>query len=378
MAKRDYYEVLGVQRNSGADELKKAYRKLALKFHPDKNHNDKDSEEKFKEVSEAYDVLSDPKKRQMYDQYGHAASQAGGFGGGGPFGGGGENYGSFQDLFNDVFGDFFGGQRGGRSRETRQPRGADLRYTLNITFEEAATGCEKQISFMRNRPCTACKGAGSKIGESPITCPECQGAGEVRFQQGFFAVSRPCPQCQGEGTIIKNPCITCRGAKVVQTPSKLEVSVPAGVTTGQRLKLKSEGDGAPGGGQPGDLYVVMQLLQHPIFERQDDDVLCEIPISFADAAVGTEISVPTLTGHVALKIPAGTPNAKTFRIKGKGFPHLGGYGSGELYVRIVVDVPTSLNSEQKDLLKKFEAATGGETPLKKQFKDKLKQLKREL
>jgi molecular chaperone DnaJ len=376
VAKRDYYEVLGVQKNVNADELKKAYRKLAMKFHPDKNQGNKEAEEKFKEVSEAYEVLSDQKKRQMYDQYGHVANQGGA---GGPFGSGAENYGSFQDLFNDVFGDFFGaGGRsgGGRSRDPRQQKGADLRYTLNITFEEAATGCEKKISFMRNRACTTCKGSGSKSGEAPVTCTECQGAGEVRFQQGFFAVSRPCPKCHGEGTMIKNPCHVCHGARTVQTPSKLEVSVPAGVSTGQRLKLRSEGDMAPGGGVAGDLYVVMQLMPHPIFERQDDDILCEIPLSFSEAALGAEISVPTLTGHVALKIPPGTPSAKTFRIKGKGYPHLGGYGAGELYVRVVVDVPTSLNSEQKELLKKLETS-GGETPLKKQFREKLKQLKRD-
>jgi molecular chaperone DnaJ len=372
VAKRDYYEVLGVSRNAGADELKKSYRKLALQFHPDKNHNNKEAEEKFKELSEAYDVLSDQKKRQMYDQFGHAAGQAGGFGGS-PFG---EGAGGFQDLFNDVFGDFFGGQRGSRSRESRQQRGADLRYTLNISFEEAATGSEKQISFMRNRSCTQCKGSGSKSGDAPSTCPECQGAGEVRFQQGFFAVSRPCPKCHGEGSVIKNPCGTCRGARVVQTPTKLEVSVPAGVGTGQRLKLRGEGDGPAGAGSNGDLYVVMQLTPHVIFERQDDDIMCEIPLSFSEAAIGTELSVPTLKGQVSLKIPSGTPSGKTFRIKGKGFPHLGGYGTGELYVRVIVDVPSSLSSEQKELIKKFDSV-GAETPLKKQFNEKLKQLKKD-
>lgn len=371
MAKRDYYEVLGVPKNSSPDELKKNYRKLALKYHPDKNQNNKESEEKFKEISEAYDVLSDAKKRQMYDQFGHAASGAGGFGGAGFS----EGAGGFQDLFNDVFGDFFGGQRG-KSRDPRQQRGADLRYSLNIMFEEAGSGCEKQINFMRNRACATCKGLGSKTGEAPVTCTECHGAGEVRFQQGFFAVARPCPKCDGEGTIIKNPCQTCKGSKLVPTPTKLEVSVPAGVNTGQRLKLRGEGDGAPGGGQSGDLYVVIQLIEHPIFERQDDDILCEIPLGFSEAVLGSELSVPTLNGEVALKVPAGTPSGKTFRIKGKGFPRLGGYGSGELYVRVVVDVPTNPTSEQKELLKKFDAA-GQETPLKKQFKEKIKSLKKD-
>lgn len=372
MAKRDYYDVLGVQRTSGADELKKAYRKLALQFHPDKNPDDKGAEEKFKEVSEAYDVLSDAKKRQMYDQFGHAASGAGGFGGGGGYE---YNSGGFQDLFNDVFGDFFGGQRGGRSRDPRKQRGADLRYTLTVSFEDAGVGCEKQISFMRNRSCTTCKGSGSKSGETPTPCVQCGGAGEVRFQQGFFAVSRPCPQCHGEGTVIKNPCNTCRGARVVQTPTKLAVSVPAGVNTGQRLKLKSEGDEGPQGGPPGDLYVVIQLAQHVLFERQDDEIMCEVPLSYSEAALGTEISVPTLNGQVSLKIPHGTPSGKTFRVKGKGFPHLGGYGAGDLFVRVVVDVPASLNSEQKDLLKKLETATQ-ETPMKKEYKEKIRSLKK--
>jgi molecular chaperone DnaJ len=370
-SKRDYYEVLGVTRAANADELKKAYRKLALKHHPDKNQHDKTSEEKFKEVSEAYEALSDPKKRQIYDQFGHAGMGAGGFGGGGDFGGGG----SFQDLFNDVFGDFFGGGGRGRTRDPHKQRGADLRYTLNITYEEAASGCEKQISFMRNRSCGTCKGSGSKSGEGATTCPQCAGAGEVHFQQGFFAVSRPCPQCHGEGTIVKNPCTVCKGQRVVPTPTKLAVSVPAGVNTGQRLKLKAEGDGGPQGGPSGDLYVVMQLLTHTLFERQDDDVLCEIPLSFAEATMGTEISVPTLNGQVALKIPNGTPSAKTFRIKGKGFPHLGGYGAGDLFVRVLIDIPEDLTSEQKDLLKKFDAIAK-ETPLKKDFKEKVKNLKR--
>lgn len=371
MAKRDYYEVLGVARTSGAEEIKKAYRKLALKFHPDKNQNDKAAEEKFKEISEAYDVLSDPKKRQMYDQFGHSASQAG-FGGN-PFGAGGEG-GSFQDLFNDVFGDFFGGARG-RTRDPQKQRGPDLRYTLNVTFEEAATGCEKQINFMRNRPCTTCKGSGSKSGEGPAVCTQCNGVGEVRFQQGFFAVSRTCPQCQGEGAIIKNPCGTCKGTRVVSSGARLSVNVPAGVNTGQRLKLKGEGDSGSQGGPPGDLYVVIQLLPHVLFERQEDDVLCEIPISFFEASVGTDLNIPTLTGEVELKIPPGTSSGKVFRIKGKGFPHLGGYGAGDLFARTVVDVPDSLNSEQKEILKKLDSSHLN-TPLKKAFNEKLRKIKR--
>ena len=381
MAKKDYYDLLGVARSANPEEIKKAYRKMALKYHPDKNRDDKSAEDKFKEVSEAYDVLGDPKKKQMYDQFGHAgvgAGGPGGFGAGGfgagftGFGGQGQEFnGSFQDLFNDVFGDFFGGRRG---RDPRKQRGADLRYTLNVTFEEAGSGTEKQVSFMRNRPCGTCKGTGGKAGEVPTTCGQCNGVGEVHFQQGFFAVSRPCPTCNGEGTIIKNPCPVCRGNKMVPTPTKLAVSVPAGVNSGQRLKLKGEGDVGLQGGPAGDLYVVIQLAQHPLFERQDDDVLFELPLSFMEAAMGTEMSVPTLSGQVALKIPAGTPSGKLFRIKGKGFPHLGGYGAGDLFVKVTIDIPDELTGDQKELLKKFDAATK-ETPLKKSYKEKLKNLK---
>lgn len=370
--KRDYYEVLGVTRAASPEELKKAYRKLALQHHPDKNPGSKESEDKFKEVSEAYDVLSNEKKRQMYDQFGHAGANAN-FGGGGP--GGFGDAGSFQDIFNDVFGDFFNqGRGGGRSRERGKPRGSDLRYTLNVSFEDAAAGCEKQINFMRNKTCTTCKGSGSKSGTGRTTCSQCGGMGEVRFQQGFFAVSRPCPACDGQGSVIKDPCGPCRGNGVVQTASKLSVTVPAGVNTGQRLKLKNEGDMGPQGGTPGDLYVVIQLDEHPLFERQDDDVICELPVGFAEAALGVEAMVHTLYGNVALKIPSGTPSGKVFRIKGKGFPRLGSFGSGDLFVKVVVDVPDHLNSEQKDLLKKLNESFA-DTPLKKEYKSKIKNLK---
>lgn len=375
MAKRDYYEVLGVSKSASGDELKKAYRKLALQYHPDKNPGDKQAEEKFKEVSEAYESLSDPQKRQMYDQFGHAAAGAGpgGFGGFSGFSG---DASSFQDLFNDVFGDIFGGGGGrGRSRDGGRSRGADLRYTLSVTYEEAATGCEKQINFMKNKTCGTCKGTGSKSASSRTKCTQCQGRGEIRFQQGFFAVSRPCNACDGSGEVIKDPCGTCRGEGVVQAASKLAVNVPAGVNTGQRLKLKGEGDLGSHGGSAGDLYVVIQLLEHPLFERQNDDVLCELPLSFIEATLGTEANVHTLNGSVALKIPAGTPSGKVFRIKGKGFPHLGGYGAGDIFVKVVVDVPASIPSEGKDLLKKLDSMMG-DTPLKKQYKEKVKNLSR--
>lgn len=369
MAKRDYYEVLGVEKSASADDLKKAFRKLALKFHPDKNKS-KEAEEKFKEISEAYNVLSDPQKRQAYDQFGHSASQ--GFGGGQGFGG--FEGGGFQDIFSDVFGEFFGGGgRGGRSRGGAR-RGADLRYTLNITFEEAAAGCEKEISFMRNRSCDTCKGTGSK--DSKITtCSQCNGTGEVRYQQGFFALARTCQQCNGEGSVIKNPCSACKGQKTTSSPAKLSVSIPAGLNTGQRLKLKNEGDAGPGPGLNGDLYVVVQLTSHPIFEREEDDVHCTVPVSFTEAALGADLEIPTLTGTVSLNIPPGTPSDKVFRIKGKGFPHFGGFGSGDLYVKVLVDVPGYLSYEQKELLKQLAEASV-DTPLKRQFQEKLKQAKR--
>jgi len=382
--KRDLYEVLGVQRTASADEVKKAYRALARQHHPDKNQGDKASEEKFKEISHAYDVLSDEKKRQMYDQFGHEGVQ-GGFGGGGGFGGFGGGFGagagaggagSFQDVFTEMFGDFFGGRGAGRGAGgQRKTRGADLRYTLNISFEEAAAGAEKQISFMRQRTCQTCKGTGSKTNETLSPCQQCGGLGEVRFQQGFFAVARPCPVCHGEGTVVKNPCGTCHGQGVNQQASKLAVSVPAGVSTGQRLKLKGEGDSGAHGGPTGDLYVVINVAEHPLFGRDEDDITLELPISFAEATLGCEIEAPTLSGAVALKIASGTPNGKVFRIKGKGFPHLGGYGAGDLFVKVLVDVPTHLTTEQKDLLKKFDQLAG-ETPLKKAFKEKLKKHKR--
>jgi molecular chaperone DnaJ len=364
--KKDYYDLLGVDRNVSEDDIKKAYRKLALKYHPDRNPGDRQAEEKFKEVSEAYQVLSDSQKRAQYDQFGHAA-----FGDGGPFGGGFDFTGGFEDVFGDIFGEFFGGT----SRRRSRARGEDLRYNLTLTFEEAVAGTEKKIKIPRQGGCETCHGNGAKQGTAPQTCPTCRGRGQVSFQQGFFSVSRTCNQCHGHGTIIKDPCATCGGTGRVRKLHTLSIKIPAGVDTGSRLKLRNEGESAPGGGVSGDLYVVVQVEPHPIFVRDNLDIICDVPISFVQAALGTEIDVPTLEGKVKMKIPAGTQSAKIFRIKGKGVKDVQGYQQGDQHVRVVVETPTHLTPRQKELLKEF-ASSGGEevNPLSKGFFDKVKEL----
>jgi molecular chaperone DnaJ len=373
MAKRDYYETLGVARNANADDLKKAYRKLAVQFHPDKNPGDKAAEEKFKELSEAYEVLSDPKKRQAYDQFGHAAAGMGGGGAGGfDFSGGA---GSFNDIFSDIFGDIFGGGggrgQGGRKRARGRP-GADLRTTLDITFEEAAFGTEKVISVPRSVQCETCEGSGAKPGTQPVNCAQCGGRGEVTFQQGFFAISRPCPACEGEGQTIASPCSNCRGTGKTQKKSQIAIKIPAGIDSGQRMKLSNEGESGERGGSPGDLYVTINILEHEFFEREEFDVICEVPITFVQAALGTTLEVPTLEGKVEMKIPAGTQSHKIFRLKHKGLARLGGHGRGDQLVRVVVEVPTSLSGEQKDLLKKFDQTGGKCNPMHESFFDRVK------
>jgi molecular chaperone DnaJ len=367
-AKKDYYELLGVNRNASEDEIKKAYRKLALQYHPDRNPGNKQAEEKFKEVSEAYSVLSDPQKRAQYDQFGHAA-----FGEGGPFAGGFDFSGGFEDIFGDIFGEFFGTGAGGRRRG--RARGEDLRYNLTLKFEEAVRGAEKKIKIPRHGPCETCRGSGAKPGTAPQTCPTCRGRGQVSFQQGFFSVSRTCGQCQGQGTIIKDPCSACGGAGRVRTMHTLSIKIPPGVDNGSRLKLRGEGESGPAGGTPGDLYVVIQVEPHPIFIRDELDIVCEIPISFVQAALGAEIDVPTLEGKVKMKIPAGTQSGKVFRLKGKGVKDHQGYRQGDQLVRVVVETPTRLTAKQRELLKEFAALSGEEVnPLSKGFFDKMKEL----
>ena len=362
--KKDYYELLGVGRSASEDEIKKAYRKLALQFHPDRNPGDKQAEEKFKEVSEAYSVLSDSQKRSQYDQFGHAAFGEGGPGGGFDFSGG------FEDVFSDIFGEFFGGG-GGR----RRGRGQDLRYSLALKFEEAVAGVEKKIKIPRHGTCETCRGNGAKPGTTPQTCPTCRGRGQVSFQQGFFSVSRTCNQCQGQGTIIKEPCLNCSGAGRVRNMHTLSVKIPAGVDNGSRLKLRGEGEAGAAGGSPGDLYVVVQVESHPIFMRDNLEIVCDVPISFVQAALGAEIDVPTLDGKVKMKIPAGTQSGKVFRMKGKGIKDVHGIHQGDQHVRVTVETPTRLTTKQKELLKEFAAITGEEiNPLAKGFFDKVKEL----
>ncbi len=352
MAKRDFYDVLGVSKNASPEELKSAYRKLALKHHPDKNPGDKISEEKFKEAGEAYGILSDSEKKQNYDNFGHAAfeggggRQAGGFGGG--FGGA-----DFSDIFEDFFGDFGGGgrSRGGRSTNNR---GSDLRYDLSITLEEAYKGKKQDIKFSTTEKCTTCKGNGSKPGHSPDRCTVCGGNGKVRSNQGFFTVQQTCPQCQGTGEEINNPCTDCNGQGNKQASKKISVTIPKGVDDGTRIRLAGKGEAGTKGGANGDLYLFINVHSHDLFKRSDENLFFEFPISIADAALGTTIEIPIIDGGKAkIKIPDGTQNGKQFRLKGKGMPYMRGSGNGDLYVQINTEVPISLNKEQKELLEKF-------------------------
>ena len=369
MDKKDYYEVLGLSRNAGEDEIKKAYRKLALQYHPDRNPGDKQAEEKFKELSEAYQVLADPEKRAKYDQFGHAA-----FGETGPFAGGFDFSHGFEDIFGDIFGEFFGGAARGRGR-ARAQRGEDLRYNLEISFEQAAFGVEKKIKIPRHGPCEECEGAGAEKGTSPQTCPACKGSGQTAFQQGFFTVSRTCNQCGGQGRIIAHPCPSCSGAGLSRKFHTINVKIPAGVDTGSRLKLRGEGENGARGGPPGDLYVVIIVQDHAIFARDGSDVICEMPVSFVNATLGAEIEVPTLEGRVKMKIPAGTQSNAIFRLKGRGIKDVHGGRRGDEHVRVLVETPTRLNARQKRLLKEF-AEEGGEEaqPIAKGFFEKVKEL----
>ena len=365
-AKRDYYDVLGVSRNVGSDELKKAYRKIALKCHPDRNPGDKESEERFKEASEAYQILSDPERRAQYDRFGHAAFEQGGFGGF-DFSASG-----FEDIFGDIFGDFFGGSRRGRSRSRR---GEDLRYDLEVTFEESVFGAEKTLRIPRLSSCDACKGSGSKNGAPRETCSACRGSGQLRYQQGLFSIAKTCGQCQGQGSVLRDPCRTCGGSGAVQADHTLSVRIPPGVDTGSRLKLRGEGESGLNGGPTGDLYVVLHVREHPLFTRDGNDVICNVPIGFTQAALGSEIDVPTPHGKMKMKIPAGTQTGNVFRLKGKGVPDVRGYGHGDALVRVVVETPKKLNPRQRELLEEFARVSGEEVhPLSKGFFDKVKEM----
>lgn len=352
MSKRDYYDVLGVNRDASDDEIKKAYRKLAMKHHPDRNPDSKDAEEKFKEAKEAYEILSDPQKKAAYDRYGHAGVDTS-MGAGG----GGHGFEGFADAFGDIFGDIFGGGRGaGRSNVYR---GADLRYNLEISLEEAARGAEKTIRIPTTEECDTCHGSGAKPGTQPKTCPTCGGAGQVRIQQGFFSIQQTCPKCHGAGRIVPDPCRDCGGAGRVKKQKTLEVKIPAGIDEGMRLRHAGHGEPGVNGGPPGDLYVEIHIRAHPVFQRDHDDLHCEMPISFTTAALGGEIEIPTLEGMARLKIPAETQSGKVFRLRGKGIRNVRTHANGDLLCHVVVETPVKLTDRQKELLREFEEISSG-------------------
>ena len=368
--KKDYYEVLGVNRDASDEEIKKSYRKLAMKFHPDRNPDNPKAEEQFKEAKEAYETLSDDQKRAAYDQYGHAAFEHGG--GASGFGGAG-----FGDAFGDIFGDIFGGGRQGCQRNNVY-RGADLRYNMEISLEDAAKGTETKIRIPVQAACETCKGTGAKAGKSPVTCTTCAGHGQVRMQQGFFSVQQTCPKCHGSGKTIKeeDKCGTCHGAGRQKINKTLSVKIPAGVDEGDRIRLTGEGEAGVNGGPTGDLYVVVHLKQHEIFQRDGGNLHCEMPISFSTAALGGEIEVPTLGGSAKMKIPAETQTGGVFRLKGKGIKPLRQSDHGDLMVHVVVETPVKLTEKQKDLLREFEISTqadsGKHSPRNKSWVDKVK------
>ena len=368
MAKRDYYETLGLARGATEEEIKKAYRKLAMKHHPDRAPDDKKAEEKFKDAKEAYEILSDAEKREAYDRFGHAGvdPNMGAAGAGG-----------FADAFGDIFGDIFGGGRQQRGGGAQVYRGADLRYSLEITLEQAARGYDTQIRVPSWANCEICHGSGAKPGTRQTTCPTCNGNGQVRMQQGFFSIQQTCPKCHGAGKIIADPCTACSGAGKVKTSKTLEVKIPAGIDEGMRIR--SSGNGEPGvnGGPPGDLYVEVHIRQHAVFQRDGDDLHCEMPISFAVAALGGEIEVPTLAGRAEITIPDGTQTGKTFRLRGKGIKGLRSSYPGDLYCHVVLETPVRLTEHQKKLLKELESSTqeGGDkhSPQSKSWFDKVKE-----
>ncbi len=362
MAKRDYYEILGVERGADAKEVKKAYRRLAMKFHPDRNPDDATAEEKFKEATEAYDILSDDQKRAAYDQYGHAGVDPNAAGAG--FGGGA----SFSDIFGDVFGDIFGGAGGGG--RTRANRGADLRYTLELDLEEAVKGATVKIRVPSQVECKTCSGTGAEKGSEPEDCGTCHGQGQVRMQQGFFSIQQTCPRCRGAGKIIRNPCKACHGLGLTEEQKTLSVKVPAGVDTGDRIRLAGEGEIGSHGGPAGDLYVQVAVREHKIFTRDGRNLYCEVPISFVDAALGGELEVPTLDGRVKLKIPEETQTGRLFRLRGKGVMPVRGGTAGDLLCRVVVETPVNLTKKQKELLRDFYStmeASGGQAPRKENW-----------
>jgi len=371
---RDYYEVLGLQKGGSAEEIKKAYRKLAVKFHPDKNPGDKTAEDKFKELGEAYEVLSDPQKRGAYDQYGHAAFDRRAGGGFGQAGGFHDPFDIFRDVFGggSIFEDLFGTSR---SDPSQPQRGDDLRYDMELTFLEAARGCEKEISVSKPEACDSCAGSGAEEGSKSRTCSFCGGRGQVISSRGIFSIAQTCPHCQGAGRVIDKPCKTCRGTGRRERSSKIKLRIPAGVDSGSRLRSSGNGEAGFRGGPSGDLYVVLHVRAHEFFQRDGDDLLCEVPVGFVQAALGADIEVPTLDNKAMIKLPAGTQPGTMFRLKGHGIKSVQGHGSGDLHVRINVEVPTHLTAAQKAKLQEFsELCNGKESPLSQSFFERAKKL----
>jgi len=361
--KRDYYDVLGVGKSADATEIKKAYRKLAMKYHPDKNPGDKEAEEKFKEINEAYEVLSDETKRKNYDQFGHEGVNGQGFGGAGGFGG--QGFGGFDDIFGDIFGDMFGGGfGGGRPRRRGPERGADIRQRINISFEEAAFGKKVQVKINRSEECDECHGSGAKTGTSKKTCPTCNGSGQVQSVQrtpfGNIASTRTCSTCNGEGEVIDSPCSKCHGKGSIRKTKTIEVDIPAGIDEGQMIKLSGQGELGTRGGPRGDLYIEVSVNVHQLFTREGYDVYLEMPITFAQATLGDEIQVPTLDGKVQYQVPEGTQTGTVFRLKGKGIPKLRSNVRGDQYVKVIVEIPKKLNDKQKELVRQFAKECGEE------------------
>ena len=372
--KRDFYDILGVNRDASDEDIKKSYRKLAMKFHPDRNPDSKDAEEKFKEAKEAYEILSEPEKRRAYDAYGHAGVNPQMGAGPGGFAGGGEGFGGFSEAFGDIFGEIFGGARGRGGQQVY--RGADLRYNMDITLEQAARGTETKIRIPSLDECATCHGSGAKPGTKPKTCHTCNGQGQVRLQQGFFSIQQTCPTCHGTGKVIPEPCAACGGAGRTKNHKTLSVKIPAGVDDGDRIRLSGEGEGGMNGGPPGDLYVVVQLKPHSVFQREGADLHCEMPISFTIAALGGEINIPTLEGEAKIKIPAETQTGQVFRLRGKGIRPVRQTSAGDLMCHVVVETPVRLAERQRELLRELEEINKKDgdrhNPRAKSFMDKVK------
>jgi molecular chaperone DnaJ len=372
MAKRDYYEVLGLSKGASAEDIKRAYRTKAKELHPDRNKDNPKAESQFKEAGEAYDVLKDADRKAAYDRFGHAAFEGGMGGGrngprpGGGFGNQGDFASAFSDVFDDLFGDFMGGPRGGTRQ--RASRGADLRYNLRVTLEEAYSGLQKSITIPTSVACTACNGTGAEGGAEPVTCPTCSGMGKVRAQQGFFTVERTCPTCSGTGQIVKNPCKVCAGQGRVQKERALSVNIPAGVETGTRIRLAGEGEAGMRGGPAGDLYIFIEVTPHELFERDELNLYCRVPVSMAKAALGGDIEVPTIDGgRSRVKIPAGSQSGRQMRLRGKGMPALRGAGHGDMFIELAAETPVNLTARQKELLEEFEALSEDNNPEGKSF-----------